>query len=147
MEPSYYQHSALTSPCNGAKIVGPKFDPTADGPGPSLMLAETLTGNEVVNAANEKLGDIKGIMLDVERGKIGYAVLSAGGFLGIGERLFAIPWEALMLDTYNKQFILRIDKAKLKNAPSFDKSNWPSMADIKWASDVHSFYGVRHYWD
>jgi sporulation protein YlmC with PRC-barrel domain len=112
------------------------------GPGPALMGADTLLGNEVYNSAGESLGSIKEFMIDMHSGRIVYAVLSFGGFLGMGDRLFAVPWQALKLDTENKRFTLNVSKEKLKNAPGFDKDHWPSMADATWATDVHSFYGV-----
>lgn len=82
------------------------------------MGADTLMGNDVFNDQGEDLGDIKEIMLDVRAGRISYAVLSYGGVLGIGDKLFAVPWEALTLDTENKRFTLdvakdRLDKARL----------------------------------
>ncbi|HXI76479.1 MAG TPA: PRC-barrel domain-containing protein [Steroidobacteraceae bacterium] len=113
------------------------------GPGPALMGADTLIGNDVYNSANESLGSIKELMIDMSTGKISYAVLSFGGFLGVGDRLFAVPWQALKLDTTNKRFMLNASKEQLKNAPGFDKDHWPSMADTTWASDVHSFYGIK----
>jgi sporulation protein YlmC with PRC-barrel domain len=69
------------------------------GPGPALMGADTLIGNDVYNTADESLGTIKELMIDMSSGKISYAVLSYGGFLGMGDRLFAVPWQALRLDT------------------------------------------------
>lgn len=132
----------------GAKILGtPDSMASSEGPGPYLMLADTLTGDKVDNFADEKLGDVKGIMLDVQRGRIAYAVLSVGGFLGLGDRLFAIPWSALTLDSANERFLLDVDKEALKNAPGFDKDHWPSMADFQWASQVHTFYRARPYWE
>src|SRR6185312_1620190 len=89
------------------------------GPGPRLMGADTLLGNDVYNADEEDLGDIKEIMLDTASGKIAYAVLSFGGILGLGEKLFAVPWSALTLDTENKRFILNVSKERLENAPGF----------------------------
>ncbi|MGA0583010.1 MAG: PRC-barrel domain-containing protein, partial [Castellaniella sp.] len=83
------------------------------GPGPDLMGASTLNGNDVFNHRGENLGDIKEIMLDMSSGQVAYAVLSYGGFLGMGEKLFAVPWNALTLDTANKRFTLAIDKEKL----------------------------------
>ncbi|MFC4158381.1 PRC-barrel domain-containing protein [Chitinimonas lacunae] len=137
-----------SSNTGGARIVGSQHSlSSADGPGPYLMLADTLTGNDVVNPAGEKLGDIKGIMLDVQRGRIAYAVLSVGGFLGMGDRLFALPWAALTLDIDQKQFILNASKEVLENAPGFDKDHWPSMADTRWADQVHTYYDVRPYWE
>ncbi|MGZ5201890.1 MAG: PRC-barrel domain-containing protein [Telluria sp.] len=120
---------------------------TSAGPGPSLMGADTLLGDSVVNGSDEDLGDIKEIMLDMQTGQVAYAVLAFGGFLGMGEKLFAVPWQALHLDTVNKRFVLNIDKDRLKNAPGFDKDSWPDMSDMTWASQIHSFYGtdpMRH---
>jgi len=112
------------------------------GPGPALMGADTLIGDGVVNGADENLGDIKEIMLDMETGSVAYAVLSFGGFMGMGDKLFAVPWQALHLDTVNKRFVLDVDKARLQNAPGFDKDDWPDMADAQWSQDIHSFYGT-----
>jgi len=83
------------------------------------------------------------LMIEMSSGKINYAVLSYGGFLGMGDRLFAVPWPALKLDTANKRFILNASKEQLKNAPGFDKDHWPAMADSTWVTDVHNFYGVK----
>jgi len=120
-------------------------DTSADeqGPGPDLMGADTLIGNDVYNHNEEDLGDIKEIMLDVRSGRVSYAVLSFGGFLGMGEKLFAVPWNALKLDTVNKRFVLNVEKERLENAPGFDKDNWPNMADESWATEIHSFYGTK----
>jgi hypothetical protein len=107
------------------------------------MGADTLIGNEVYNMANESLGTIKELMIDMSSGMINYAVLSYGGFLGMGDRLFAVPWRALTLDTANKRFMLSATREQLKNAPGFDKDHWPSMADTVWASSVHNFYSVK----
>ncbi len=112
------------------------------GPGPALMGADTLIGDSVVNAAEEDLGDIKEIMLDMQTGQVAYAVLAFGGFLGIGEKLFAVPWQALHLDTANKRMVLNVEKERLKHAPGFDKDAWPDMSDPSWASGIHSFYGT-----
>jgi sporulation protein YlmC with PRC-barrel domain len=114
-----------------------------EGPGPRLMGADTLIGNDVYSRDDEDLGDIKEIMLDTVSGDVCYAVLSYGGFLGIGEKLFAVPWSALKLDTENKRFILDIDSSKLESAPGFDKDKWPNMADETWANSVHSYYGTH----
>ena len=114
------------------------------GIGPSLMGAETLVGNDVYNHLHESLGDIKEIMLDMTNGSVSYAVLSFGSFLGMGEKLFAVPWKALALDTENKRFVLNVEKDKLKDAPGFDKDHWPNMADQTWTDGIHSFYETSH---
>jgi hypothetical protein len=112
------------------------------GPGPALMGADTLIGDGVVNGSDDDLGDIKEIMLDMQTGQVAYAVLAFGGFLGMGEKLFAVPWQALHLDTVNHRFVLDVEKERLKHAPGFDKDAWPDMADVQWASQVHAFYGT-----
>jgi sporulation protein YlmC with PRC-barrel domain len=117
------------------------------GPGPKVMAADTLEGDDIVNAANEKLGKLEHIMIDVPTGRVAYAVLSFGGFLGMGDKLFAIPWRALRIDPPNQRFVLDVEKEMLKNAPGFDKDHWPSMADEEWAREVHTYYHARPYWD
>jgi sporulation protein YlmC with PRC-barrel domain len=119
-------------------IIGDSF---ADRINSKLIAADKLTGEKVVNEAGDGLGEITHIMLDIEEGKIAYAVLSFGGFLGFGDKLFAVPWHSLAVDVANKWFVLNVDKDKLKNAPGFDKNHWPSMADPKWAEEVHAYYG------
>ncbi len=115
----------------------------SNGPGPALMGADTLLGNDVCNLQQESLGDIKEIMLDMRTGRISYAVLSFGGFLGVGEKLFAVPWSALALDTVNKRFTLNVTLARLEEAPGFDKDSWPDMADPAWVQGVHEYYGTQ----
>jgi len=110
------------------------------GPGPALMGADTLLDTDVCNTQGESLGDIKEIMLDMRTGKLAYAVLSFGGVLGMGEKLFAVPWHALTLDTQHKRFLLDIAQKRLKNAPGFNKDRWPDMAEQTWASTIHDFY-------
>jgi sporulation protein YlmC with PRC-barrel domain len=117
----------------------------SDGPGPRLMGADTLMGNDVYNPQGDDLGDIKEIMLEVHSGRVSYAVLSFGGFMGMGEKLFAVPWTALTLDTVNKRFTLNVQKDRLESAPGFDKDNWPNMSDQTWADTIHSYYGTKPY--
>jgi len=131
---------------SGAQIIDDGHK-TSNGPGPNVMDAATLTGDSVVNGAGEDLGKIEAIMLDVTSGRIAYAVLSFGGFLGMGKKLFALPWGALTLDAVEKRFIVDASKEKLQNAEGFDKDHWPSMADPEWATRLHSYYNVTPYWD
>jgi len=113
-----------------------------------VLSATTLMGDKVKNAAGEDLGDIKEIMIDVNSGRIAYAVLSFGGFLGLGDKLFAIPWQALSLDTEKHAFVLSVGKETLKNAPGFDKDNWPKSLeeDDTWLVEVYDYYGYGPYW-
>ena len=104
------------------------------------MDAASLTGDVVVNGDGEDLGKIKAIMLDVPSGRVAYAVLSFGGLLGVGDKLFAIPWSALVLDAVRKRFILNVSKRRLESAPGFDNDHWPTTADPAWATEVHDNY-------
>jgi sporulation protein YlmC with PRC-barrel domain len=112
-----------------------------------VLSAGSLSGDRVENASGEDLGKIKEIMIDLHSGRVGYAVLSFGGVLGLGDKLFAVPWNALTLDEGEEKFILNVDKATLENAPGFDKDNWPDMADPSWGSQIYRHYGVQPYWE
>ncbi|MGD0012728.1 MAG: PRC-barrel domain-containing protein [Terriglobia bacterium] len=112
-----------------------------------VLSASTLKGDKVVNHQGEDLGKIEELMIDLDRGRIAYAVLSFGGFLGMGDKLFAIPWQAFGVDTDGKRLVLKADKELLKKAPGFDKSNWPNMADPAWGSTLYGYYGYKPYWD
>ncbi len=109
--------------------------------GPKLMGAHTLVGNDVYNQSDENLGEIKEIMLDMRTGEVAYAVLSFGGFFGMGEKLFAVPWSALTLDIEHKRFVLNVNKERLECAPGFEQDQWPDMADPAWQKDIHAYYG------
>jgi len=114
---------------------------------PTVIAADTLTGDKVVNFQKEDLGKIEHLMIDLESGRIAYAVLSFGGFLGMGDKLFAIPWTSLKVDTVEHRFILNVDKGLLKAAPGFDKEHWPDMADRTWGAKVYTYYGAKPYWN
>ena len=104
------------------------------------LSASSLTGDKVVNSRNEDLGKVEDIMLDVENGRVAYAVLSFGGFLGVGSKLFAIPWTALRLDQETKCFILDVPKETLDTAPGFDKDSWPDLSSDEYARSIHTHY-------
>jgi sporulation protein YlmC with PRC-barrel domain len=112
--------------------------------GSRLLSASTLSSDDVVNTKGEKLGSIKELMLNIESGKVCYAVLSFGGFLSLGEKLFAVPWSALKVDTTNKRIVMDTDEERLKNAPGFDTDHWPNMADATWEKSVHAYYGTTY---
>ena len=112
---------------------------------PSVLSSKSICTDHVKNSNGEDLGKIEDLMIDLYSGRIAYAVLSFGGFLGAGTKLFAIPWDALTLDTVNNEFILNVDKSRLENATGFDKDNWPNMADPAFGSNIYRHYGVRPY--
>jgi sporulation protein YlmC with PRC-barrel domain len=112
-----------------------------------VLSASTLGGDKVRNSAGDDLGKIDEIMIDIPSGRVAYAVLSFGGVLRMGNKLFAVPWNSLRVDEDEKCFILDVDKQTLESAPGFDKDNWPDMADTTWGSRVFKHYGATPYWD
>jgi sporulation protein YlmC with PRC-barrel domain len=117
------------------------------GPGPALMGAATLIGDDVCDKEGEFLGVLKEVMLDMRTGRIAYAVLSSGGLLSLGTKLFALPWRALRLDTSNRCLVLDVKKESLADAPGFDPDRWPDLEDPTWANLIHSYYGTKPYYD
>ena len=107
---------------------------------PHFLSASTLTGDAVKNLKGESLGDLKDIMIDTDNGTIAYGVLSFGGVLGLGEKLFAVPWEAIKVDGENEELILNVDKEQLEDAPGFDKDNWPNFADKRFVTQLREYY-------
>jgi sporulation protein YlmC with PRC-barrel domain len=114
---------------------------------PQVLSATTIIGDKVINPQGEHLGEIKELMIDLDLGRVAYAVLSFGGVLGMGEKLFAVPFQALQLRPDRHEFVLNVDKEKLKMAPGFDKNNWPSTADRTWGAQIHKYYGYEPYWE
>lgn len=104
------------------------------------LSAHTLLGDTIKNPQGDTLGDLKEIMLNIETGEVAYAVLSFGGWLGMGDKLFAVPWRALRVDDENKCLILNASKERLKSAPGFDKDHWPNFADPGFEAQVRTYY-------
>ncbi len=113
-----------------------------------VLSATRILGNKVINTERQQLGTIKELMVDLDDAQIAYAVLSFGGFLGVGDKLFAIPLEALTIDPQDHTIILDVDKEVLKNAPGFDKDHWPDDAQYEagWLLDIYEYYGYSPYW-
>lgn len=111
------------------------------------LSSSTITGTSVVNRAGENLGSIKDLMIDTASGSVRYAVLDFGGVLGVGNKLFAVPFDAFQADTDDERFILEVDKDVLKNAEGFDQDDWPDFADRQLEQKLHDFYGVSPYWN
>jgi sporulation protein YlmC with PRC-barrel domain len=135
----------------------PVTDRPADGPAledgaiidgqshPSVMSyrASELIGMTVYNTADEELGQIEDLVMDVDGGRVRYAALSFGGFLGIGDKLFAVPMHSLKFRRVDDEprFVLNLNKERLENAPGFDKDAWPDFANPTWGAEVDAYYG------
>ena len=113
---------------------------------PVVLSATSINGDNVKNADGEHLGHIEELMIDLGTGKVAYVVLSFGGFLGMGNKLFAIPWAAFTLDAENKEFVLNVSQEKLENAPGFDKNNWPVMTRREWGCEIYDYYEHQPHW-
>lgn len=114
---------------------------------PRLLSASSISGTNVINLQGENIGNIKDLMIDWKNGKVVYAVLSFGGFLGLGDKLFAIPLESFTFESPNhtEYALLNVDKEKLENAPGFDKDVWPQNADYTFIDSVYAHYGYQPY--
>ena len=113
----------------------------------SPVKASSIIGTKVVNPKAENLGDIKEIVIDPSTGRVAYVVVSFGGFLSMGEKLFAIPFSSFEYNLANNEYVLHVPKERLENAPGFDPEHWPSMSDEKWNRDVYKYYGRSPYWE
>ena len=113
----------------------------------TIVAKKSILGAKVVNAVREDLGSIEDIVIDARDNRVAYAILSFGGFLGMGDKHFAIPWEALSFDLSEKVAVLDIDKDRLRNAPGFDRNNWPDMASPTYGAQIYRQYGYEPDWE
>lgn len=111
------------------------------------MSASTLIGDQVVNAQGENIGKLQEIMLDIETGRIAYGVLDFGGILGMGGKLFAVPWQAFGVDERHRRLTLDVPREKLEQAQGFDPNNWPDTANPEWGRQIFDYYGYTPYWE
>ncbi|MBL0744350.1 PRC-barrel domain-containing protein [Chryseolinea lacunae] len=105
------------------------------------LTATSIIGDPVQNEEGESLGTIDNLMINVVSGGIDYAVLEFGSFLGLGGKLFAIPFTKLYLDADRECFVLDRDRDSFKSMPGFDKSHWPATNDHSYYNDVNSYWG------
>lgn len=109
--------------------------------------ASDVIGKAVKNSQNEDVGNVEELIIDPDRDRVIFAVLSHGGVLGIGEKLFAVPWSCLTsMSTDHKHFVFNVDKDWFKNAIGFEKKTWPNFTDEKWALEIHKHYNRKPYW-
>lgn len=116
----------------------------ADRDDPDFLSEGTLKENKVVNKTGEDIGKIEKLMIDLADGRIAYAVLSFGGILDKGDKLFAIPWQALSIRLHEHAFVLDIPRDVLERAEGFDKSKWPLTREE--LSRTYTYYGYQPYW-
>lgn len=108
----------------------------------SLISSDRVTGTAVYNQDDEKLGHIENVMIDKRSGQVAYAVMSFGGFLGIGEKFHPLPWNVLHYDEEKDGYRVALSKEQLEKAPAYDKGAEPTWSDPAWGSRVHDYYGT-----
>lgn len=106
-----------------------------------MVQSEDVIGVSVENPQGDDLGKVEALMLDKMKGNVVYVVLSFGGFLGMGNKLFAMPWHLFAYNPEREKFIISMDQEKLKNSPGFDKENWPDMTSADWNKSINTYYG------
>lgn len=105
-----------------------------------IVNSEDVVGVEVENTQGENLGKIEALMMDKLTGKVAYVVLSFGGFLGMGDKLFAMPWHIFSYNPDSEKFVISMSKERLKNSPGFDKNHWPDMTSSSWTNSIRDYY-------
>jgi len=105
-----------------------------------MLRGSRIIGASVRDQKDRKIGEIKDLVLDGGRGEVAYAVVSFGGVMGVGKKYHAVPWQALKPGDDGKYYVLHADKETIAQAPGFDKSNWPNMADQKWSADIDRYW-------
>ena len=111
-----------------------------------LISADKVQGTEVYNTSGEKLGTVEDVMIDKHTGKVAYAVMSFGGFLGIGEKYHPLPWSTLDYNTELDGYSVPMSKEVLEKAPTYDAGETVDMNDQRWGEQIHRYYNVDPYW-
>jgi sporulation protein YlmC with PRC-barrel domain len=108
-----------------------------------VFRVDKIIGSEVINLEGKRIGTINDLVIDIDTGNIKYAALEFGGFIGFGDKLFAVPWQSLTAVPAEGIFIIDQSKTKLEKAPGFNKNNWPDVNDKSWGAGIYEFY--RHH--
>jgi len=112
-----------------------------------VVAASKIIGEAVVNLQNENVGKIHELVIDAKKNRVAYVVLTFGGFVGMGNKLFAIPWEAFTFSATENKLILNVDREKLKTAPGFEKDDkWPDFSDTVWGESIYNYYDYVPPW-
>ena len=118
---------------------------TAKGQQINAFMVEKIIGSKVINMKGETLGKIENLVVDIDTGRIVYAVLESGGFLGIGDKLFPVPWVSLAALPSEGIFFLNQSKEQMEKAPAFEKDKLPNVGDMHWGEGILKHYGVPGY--
>lgn len=108
----------------------------------NTIRASSVTGTSVFNREGEKLGSIDDLVIDKETGAARYAIMSFGGFLGLGEMFHPLPWETLQFDRKLEGYVVDLNKDALEAAPNFAPDNEPDWRDRRYGEDIRMYYGL-----
>jgi hypothetical protein len=111
-----------------------------------LISSEKVEGTSVENPKGDILGHIQDLMIDKISGQVGYAVLKYGSFLGMGGKLFALPWDQLKYNADRAAYIVDLPVEQLRGAPAYEETSQPEWSDPTWNRSVHDYYGSRANW-
>ena len=112
----------------------------------TLIASDKVQGTSVFNAEGENLGAIHDLMIDKPTGKVAYAIMSFGGFLGMGNQYHPLPWSILKYDTGAGGYVVNLDKQQLEGAPAYEEDTSPAWGDRAYETKIHDYYGVGPYW-
>jgi PRC-barrel domain len=112
----------------------------------SLIAANKVQDTPVYNNSGESLGSIHDVMIDKKSGNVAYAIMSFGGFLGIGNSYHPLPWSVLKYDTNKGGYVVNLDRRQLEGAPAYPAGSAPAWGDRDFETKIHDFYGVNPYW-
>ena len=105
-----------------------------------LLFAGAMSGSDVINQAGEDLGRVEELMFDTSTGEVEYVVLASGASMSVDEKLFAIPWRAIVLDPVEERFLLDASMERLRRAPCFERDCWPEATRDGWRENVASYW-------
>jgi sporulation protein YlmC with PRC-barrel domain len=117
------------------------------GPDTALLGTTSFYGDSAYDVAGKFLGEIEELVLDIRSGRIAYALMSIGGFLGMGRKMVAVPWTTVTIDRVYQRCVINVDLGRLIDAPSLDEDPLPHGPDASWAAKVHAFFGCKPYWE
>ncbi|HLH48659.1 MAG TPA: PRC-barrel domain-containing protein [Roseiarcus sp.] len=112
----------------------------------TLIAADKVQGTTVYNTAGENLGSIQDVMIDKKSGNVAYAIMSFGGFLGIGNKYHPLPWSMLKYDTSKGGYVVNLSRSVLEKAPNYAAGNPPAWGNREYETSIHDYYGVSPYW-
>jgi sporulation protein YlmC with PRC-barrel domain len=112
-----------------------------------LIGADDVQGTSIYNPAGDNLGSVQDVLIDKVSGKIAYAIVGFGGFLGIGDRHYPLPWDKLKYDLALGGYVVNLDRHTLEGAPSYATDETVGWEDPAWSKRVYDYYGSRPYWD